>query len=264
MSVEHVTDAACVKALGLKARVARRRLELYKRVERIEGELTSHQFADLLRVSERATLRQKSVEWVLQRRAELMLDVDTEPVQPPSSDSTAPNDAPSAVKGEDVLGAELRALRNEGQRLRQDWEQLELHQKGEDVARATWENRLRHAEEETNALWEIVETILEKVKLNASGQAKLERRIGYSQRRNERFQKTGRPPHAAKALKTTVQRPSDSLEPSALEATIRAEADGSSEGLEIIEIQMSGPPMLEDDGPSSVGNETELSQRSSP
>jgi hypothetical protein len=163
------------------------------------------------------------------------------PAPPPPS-----NETPSAMKDDDVLSAELRALRDEGHRLRHDWEQLELHQKSEGMARAAWENRLRHAEEEMNALWDVVETILEKIKLSASGQAKLERRIGYSQRRNERFQKTGLPKHAVNALATTT----------------RAEGADSNPPLETIDIQMSNGVTLEVESKSPVGNDTEVNQRS--
>jgi hypothetical protein len=245
MTTDLINEDACLQALGLKARVARRRLEMYKRVQGIDGDLTGDQFADLLAISERATVRQKSVEWVIQHRDEVTKDILPNPPPLPSSDPGSPTEPPSARNDDDVFGVELRALRTEGQRLRADWEQLELHQKGEGVARAAWETRLRHAEEEMNALWEIVETLLEKTKLNASSQAKLERRVGYSKRSNERFQKTGRPQHAKKALEVSGAANSD---PGA--------------ALETIEIRMSNGVAVEGEPQSLVGNETEVSQRS--
>ncbi len=246
MSAERVSDATCIEALALKGRVARRRLETYKRVERIDGELTSDQLADLVAVSERASARQRSVEWVIQHRDKAMKDAPVPCPPPPLSESASSNETPSAKRDDDVLSVELRALRDEGQRLRHDWEQLELHQKSEGMARGAWENRLRHAEEEMNALWDVVEIILEKIKLTASGQAKLERRIGYSQRRNERFQKSGRPPHAVKALAAIPQ----------------AEGADSNLPLETIDIQMSNGTTLEVEAQSPVGNQTEVNQRS--
>ncbi|NJK44426.1 MAG: hypothetical protein HC933_09210 [Pleurocapsa sp. SU_196_0] len=243
MSVEVVSDAACLEALGLKARAARRRLEMYKRIEGIDGELTHTQLADLLEISQRATVRGKSVEAILRQRQHAS---EGETLEASAPNETTPIEPLSATKADDVLGSELRALRHEGQRLRRDWEQLELHQKSDNLARAAWENRLRHAEEEMNALWDVVETLLEKIKLTASSQTKLERRIGFSQRRNSSFQKTGRPKHAAQALDTPAR---------------GAETD-SSAALETIEIQMSNGVTLEPESKSSVGNETEVSQRS--
>jgi type IV secretory pathway VirB10-like protein len=233
-----VTDDECLKRLGLKTRVARRRLETYKRVQGIDGDLTNIQLADLLEVSARASSRQKSIEWAIQNRDDAGDEAPSQPSAPPQEAPFSPP-PPSATKDEAVLTAELRALRLEGKRLRDDWAQLELHQKTEDVARASWENRLRHAEEEMNALWEAVELLLEKVKLTASSQAKLERRIGYSGRRNQSFQKTGKPQHAQKVLHTS----------SSSDAPVI---------LETIEIQMSHPSSPESEGDDSsnlVGNQ---------
>jgi hypothetical protein len=232
-----VTDDECFKRLGLKTRVAKRRLEMYKGVQGIDGELTNVQLADLLEVSQRMTAQQKSMDWVLQNRH--ATTSETTPIPPsPTRDDLPATSPPSATKDEAVLTAELRALRLEGKRLRDDWAQLELHQRGEDVARASWENRLRHSEEEMNALWDAVELLLEKVKLAASSHAKLERRIGYSGRRNQSFQKTGKPQHAQKVLHP----------PASSDAPVI---------LDTIEIQMSHPSSPEsagDDSSKPVGN----------
>jgi hypothetical protein len=232
---DFVTDDECIKRMGLKTRVARRRLETYKRLQGIDGELTNVQLADLLEVSQRATVREKSVESILRLRQQAPNDETTDP---PDDNAAPPVELPSARWDEAVLTAELRALRLEGKRLRDDWAQLELHQKTEDVARASWENRLRHTEEEMNALWETVELLLEKVKLTASSQAKLERRIGYGQRRSQSFQKTGKPQHAQKVLHT----------PASSDAPVI---------LDTIEVQMSHPSSPEsagDDSSKPVGN----------
>jgi hypothetical protein len=158
---------ATINALEIGEAVGRRNFEAFREWAKLERDwLTIDELEHLKRATVLGRKQSKSLVQCLERTKNL------DETKPTSSE-------PVEDSSLSEMARELRALRAVSEASRRNQDALTARLKTEDSYYAAWETRLRYAEEEQNALWDVIEELIRLSSASAPRLEKLERRVGY-------------------------------------------------------------------------------------
>ena len=159
--------SATITALEIGDNFGRRNFEAYLEWAKLERDwLSIEELEHLKRATKLGRKNNKSLMQCLER---------TKQANESATDPSESKDDSSLSE----MARELRALRAVSEASRRDQDALTARLKTEDSYYAAWETRLRRAEEEQNALWDLIEELIRLSSASAPRLEKLERRVGY-------------------------------------------------------------------------------------
>jgi hypothetical protein len=158
---------ATINALEIGEAVGRRNFEAFREWAKLERDwLNGDELEHLKRATILGRKQSKSLVQCLERTK------NADDAKPTSSE-------PAEDSSLSEMARELRALRAVSEASRRNQDALTARLKTEDSYYAAWETRLRYAEEEQNALWDVIEELIRLSSASAPRLEKLERRVGY-------------------------------------------------------------------------------------